>query len=227
MDMDKEDLLKEIALLKNENTRLKSMVGKDPLTGLVIFQSILAEEIFTTFFERCLRLSKEEDGSGCWLVFVDLLNFKLINDTLGHKVGDEVLKTVGDALKNTLRAYDLKASLDIKDAKDTFTRAGGDEFILGLEKVKKDNLNIVFSRIINSYSKLIRKKDIGKGSGLCLDLGFNFGAASVESLGDSENITDWVEKADSYMYKAKQFSHNQDNCISSYVIDDSEPNIIS
>lgn len=223
MNEDSANLKKEVERLKRENDELKKKVGKDSLTGLISFQSDIGKDSFQAFFDKCSRIFEHNDSPICWIVFVDLYKFKEINDSCGHGVGDIVLECAAKALKSALRSYDLKAFFDMQNAEATCTRAGGDEFVLGLENVKEKNLSTVFNRIVSSYSRIIKKTDIPKEKEICLNLGFNFGAVSMEYLGKGKTLDDWTKMADSFMYKAKEFAHKSDECRSTYVINDSEP----
>lgn len=220
-----EELQKKYNRLKEENKRLKQKMGEDPLTGLLNSRSNLAQQIFQSFLERCKRRSEEEEGFSCWLVFVDLLRFKQINDNYGHKVGDEVLKIVAQSLYGALRTYDVKAFLESKN-KGKVTRYGGDEFILGLEDIKYEDLSKVFLRIINTYSKLIKKNEKLKEKDLCEKLGFTFGAVSLEFLDGKKTLENWIKKADENMYKAKEYSHEKENRFSVYVANKNSPQSI-
>lgn len=88
----------------------------DPLTGLAN-RRLLEDHISQAFF------SSARDGSYCGLLFIDLDHFKNLNDTLGHKKGDELLQLVAKRLRWSVREG------------DTVARQGGDEFIILLEKL--------------------------------------------------------------------------------------------
>jgi diguanylate cyclase (GGDEF)-like protein len=83
----------------------------DPLTGLP--NRLLFDDRLQNAIEQATR-----NDQRCLLLFLDLDGFKVINDTLGHSVGDELLSTVGERLRSVLRSS------------DTIARLGGDEFVI-------------------------------------------------------------------------------------------------
>jgi diguanylate cyclase (GGDEF)-like protein len=91
--------------------RLDELAFIDPVTGL--YNRAAANQHLQGMVERARQL-----GEGFGLMLLDLDDFKLINDTLGHAVGDEVLKLLGQRLRHGLRASDM------------VFRFGGDEFIV-------------------------------------------------------------------------------------------------
>ena len=106
----------DITKLKESQDKLDHMAHHDPLTALpnrLLFQDRLQHAL--------LRAAR--DGEQLAIVFIDLDRFKNVNDTLGHHVGDELLKQVAGALSAQLREG------------DTLARLGGDEFIVLLENI--------------------------------------------------------------------------------------------
>ena len=99
------------AARRESEEQVRRLAFYDPLTGLanrrLLFETLRHE----------LEASKRRELFGS-LIYLDLDNFKTLNDSLGHSVGDELLEQVGERLKVTLRAEDLAA------------RLGGDEFVI-------------------------------------------------------------------------------------------------
>ena len=119
------------------------------------------------------------------VLFLDLDKFKLINDTLGHKVGDMLLIEVADRLQSCLRSEDLLA------------RMGGDEFTVILPRCRSRSIaQSVASRMIDSIS---RPFDI---QGHKFVIGASIGLASYPSNG-MDTVT-LLKHADAAMYRAKQ-----------------------
>ncbi|WP_229491509.1 bifunctional diguanylate cyclase/phosphodiesterase [Massilia sp. HP4] len=108
-----------IAQLEQEKTRALALASQDHLTGLAnrrMFQEMASAELKRARRSRNLYA----------LLFFDLDRFKVINDTLGHGVGDQLLKAVAARLRGAVREYDLVA------------RLGGDEFVVLLSEVPSE-----------------------------------------------------------------------------------------
>ena len=124
-----------------------------------------------------------------YMILLDIDTFKIINDTYGHLIGDEVLKRLGKLLKKTLRKYDLAI------------RWGGEEFMVLL----KDVPNIEIAKTI---AELMRKKiselDIEKvGNFTC-----SFGVAH-QFLKNKDDLDILFQKADELLYRAKKSGKNR------------------
>jgi diguanylate cyclase (GGDEF)-like protein len=74
-------------------------------------------------------------GSQCGLLMLDIDHFKAVNDTYGHKAGDELLQTVGVLLRSTLRAHDIVA------------RFGGDEFAVLVTDTNAEQVRAIAARV--------------------------------------------------------------------------------
>ena len=79
--------------------------------------------------------SAESTNSIFAILFIDLDRFKIVNDTLGHHVGDEMIKVIAKRIQNLLRKNDIVA------------RIGGDEFVILLDRITSYNV---------CYTKLLR-----------------------------------------------------------------------
>jgi len=107
----------------------------DSLTGLAN-RSLLHERL-----EHAIKTAERND-SNLAILFLDLDRFKVINDSLGHTVGDQLLKAVSERLKKLARSI------------DTFSRLGGDEFVLLIDNIKSpDDPARIAQRVIDSFSK--------------------------------------------------------------------------
>lgn len=124
------------------------------------------------------------------VMLLDLDNFKLVNDSLGHLEGDAVLREVAGRLKSVLR-----------DA-DTVARFGGDEFMVLLPDVRRESdLATVADNILRVFSRPIRTRE-GRGLNTSASLGI---ALYPQDAADEETL---VRYADMAMYEAKQSGRN-------------------
>jgi diguanylate cyclase (GGDEF)-like protein/PAS domain S-box-containing protein len=123
------------------------------------------------------------------VVFIDLDNFKLINDILGHHQGDKLLKAVAEALKTEIRSYDL------------LSRFGGDEFVLLLFDVT------AAERIHELLRRLITRLDQGFIlDGDCYQVTASFGVSLFPE--DGRTVAELMGNADAAMYQAKEKGKN-------------------
>lgn len=124
------------------------------------------------------------------IMFIDLDGFKMLNDTLGHDQGDELLKQVSKRLLSVVRKN------------DTVSRLGGDEFILYINDYKDEkNLDIIASKIINAFKQpfiLDHEEYYITGS---------IGISQYPK--DGEEVETLIKKADNAMYRAKNLGKNQ------------------
>jgi len=124
------------------------------------------------------------------ILFLDLDHFKNVNDTLGHNVGDELLKTVAKKLKSIVRENDI------------VSRIGGDEFIIIISDVKDiTSLEYVIVNILEAF----RQEWIIKNH--FLRLSTSIGAAIYPD--DSKDVNELMKYADIAMYKAKSEGRDQ------------------
>jgi diguanylate cyclase (GGDEF)-like protein/PAS domain S-box-containing protein len=145
----------------------------DPLTGLA------NRAFFHEQMEHAVSIRKEDDQRTA-LVFIDLDQFKQINDQFGHSVGDEVLAALGARLKNVIRAGDSVA------------RIGGDEFAVLLTSVDEPaEAAVVAERLLEQITAPI---DVaGRHLSLTASVGIALGSCGAELL----------KQADAAMYRAK------------------------
>jgi diguanylate cyclase (GGDEF)-like protein len=131
------------------NERIRSLAFFDPLTGLA------NRSLFRNMVQHMLS-----QGAGraarCAVLIVDIDRFKLINESYGPQVGDEVLKTVGHRLRDCLRAADLKGSTRKLPAEESVARLGGDEFTVLLGDIDDPRqANLVAQRIVRALGETI------------------------------------------------------------------------
>lgn len=107
-------LVQDISLRMQAEERLQYLANHDPLTGLT------NRNMFNERLDQALALA-QRGGTQICVLFIDLDRFKVINDSLGHHVGDTLMQAVAERLRGCLREV------------DTLTRFGGDEFTVILE----------------------------------------------------------------------------------------------
>jgi diguanylate cyclase (GGDEF)-like protein len=122
--------------LKGSVQRAEAESERDPLTGL------LNRRGFDRQAERILQQKRGTDH-GYALLAMDLDNFKRINDTFGHHMGDKVLKTFADSVKSVLRTEDLAG------------RMGGEEFVLLLNTDHSDELAMICQRVRHAVAEVV------------------------------------------------------------------------
>jgi diguanylate cyclase (GGDEF)-like protein len=127
------ELENEIAQRKISDARIQQMAHHDSLTGLSN-RSYFRDQL-TRSFDRV-----EQDGGSFDLLFIDLDQFKLINDSLGHRIGDLLLATIGERLKRAV------------NEDDTVARLGGDEFAIIRFAKRPEDTNLLVDRVMKAVA---------------------------------------------------------------------------
>lgn len=168
--------------------RLESMAATDGLTGVANRRRF--DEALTSEFRRARR-----DGSPLALLLVDLDLFKTVNDTYGHQVGDDVLRTVAGALaKLTRRAGDLVA------------RYGGEEFVFLLPNTSADCALKVAERVQNCV-RVLDPTAMGMQSKTRLTV--SIGVSNSQAMPGDGTEHDLVRLADDALFVAKRDGRNR------------------
>ncbi|RLJ71006.1 diguanylate cyclase [Hydrogenivirga caldilitoris] len=178
-----EEQRNEIERLREELRRVKEEANVDPLTGLRNRRSF--ERALNEFYRDFKKF-----GYPFSLIMLDLDNFKQINDTYGHLVGDRVLREIGNILRNYLRAKDVPA------------RTGGEEFTIILPGITKEEALMVAERLRKVISNHIIEHE-----GKSIRLTSSFGVAEMSE--NIENPEDLLRLADQRLYKAKREGKNK------------------
>ncbi len=126
----------DITELKQAEVRFAWLADHDPLTGMYNRRR-LGEEL-----TNILNISKRHNHNGA-LLFIDLDQFKYINDTSGHQTGDALLVEVASRLRHLLRSTDVMA------------RLGGDEFAIVLPEIDEKGATLVANKINLELDKII------------------------------------------------------------------------
>jgi len=174
-------IFSDITLIKASQERLEYMVAHDELTSLPNRNELKGR--MAQAYARAKRHS-----STFTLMFMDLDNFKNINDNLGHEAGDSLLQQVAERLNDCVRA------------EDTVARIGGDEFNVLLEDVSETQIANSAQRILDHISKpyLLKGQQVFVSSSI--------GIAVYPK--DAEDLETLTKNADSAMYQAKDKGKN-------------------
>ncbi len=166
--------------LRNELKDALDMAYTDLLTGLYNQQGLL---------RKCSEILKDKNVSSS-LVFMDLDNFKMVNDKYGHGMGDKILFEVGKVLKEETRG------------KDVVGRYGGDEFVVLLYDIKNESdTTSVLNRISKRIQEVCQKFD------LSVMISASIGVAFTEQMGYDYRYL--KEIADDRLYIAKKNGKNK------------------
>ncbi|MEN3354461.1 MAG: diguanylate cyclase [Betaproteobacteria bacterium] len=170
--------------LKRANDELQRLALHDPLTQLP--NRVLLEDRIDQAIAHA-----ERGKFKCAVLFVDLDRFKMVNDSLGHFVGDELLRAVASRLQTLVRG------------EDTVSRLGGDEFVILLRDVTgPDNANEVADKILHALRDPFRIHEQE------LYITPSIGISVSPLHGDTAQML--ITRADAAMYNAKQAGRN--NC---------------
>ena len=172
------ELISEVDQRQRAEKELKNLVNKDALTNLHNRRGL------SHYLNAKVMLTEQAFA----LVFLDLDDFKNLNDYHGHKFGDQVLISVGRALENFSRQHEISEM-------QTF-RFGGDEFVICI--TEKDNISIEAER----YVQLLRKYLLTEMENrFQLALTFSAGVALYPEHGNE--VDELIRKADLSMYHTK------------------------
>jgi diguanylate cyclase (GGDEF)-like protein/PAS domain S-box-containing protein len=172
----------DISKAKQAEEKLYYLANHDSLTGLP------NRMLFIQELGKALDRSKRH-GQKLAVMFIDLDRFKIINDTLGHAVGDAFLRNIAKRLGQATRKG------------ETLARLGGDEFVLAVEDpVDQDNIATIAQRLLGS---LTQPMDIG---GHELTPTASIGISVFPD--DGELANDLIRAADTAMYRAKELGRN-------------------
>jgi diguanylate cyclase (GGDEF)-like protein len=140
-------IVRDITERKSAEAKIYNLAYYDELTELP------NRELFSQSLERTITVANR-DNEKFAVLFVDLDRFKRINDTLGHTIGDELLKDVADRLAKCTRSDDSIAHLDpVATGNIKLARLGGDEFVIKLYGVaSEESVAIVATRIISALT---------------------------------------------------------------------------
>lgn len=172
-----------LTTIQNYSIKLEELSVRDPLTGLYNrrkFQEFMQNEI--------IRGERHERGFS--VIMVDLDNFKYVNDTFGHPIGDVVLKEITLLLGTELRRVDVLA------------RLGGDEFAIILPETDVANSLQVANKLHQSLAEKVFELPVGK-----IRITASFSMVSFPK--DGKTVEEIYSVMDVLLYKAKTSGKNQ------------------
>ncbi|WP_164901794.1 sensor domain-containing protein [Neorhizobium lilium] len=167
----------------HNEARIQHMAHHDPLTGLP------NRAFFWAQFSRALHEAQRERRK-VTVAYIDLDNFKTINDTLGHAAGDEILRSLAARMSNCIRASDLLA------------RLGGDEFAVVFSNPGHDEIGVI--RRLQQLRAEIARPVVLEGQSLVATC--SMGVAFFPQDGETPEAL--LARADKAMYEAKGMGRN-------------------
>jgi len=174
-------------MVSRKTAQLEQIAMHDSLTGLDNRYSLLEQLEFYLQLARHQPLPVPERG---YLFFIDLDDFKQVNDTLGHQGGDELLTVVARRLLSVMRCGDIVA------------RLGGDEFCVFVRDIKEpDAYRILAEKLLNTVAQPVKIDDS------LVAVTMSVGVVAVDEAG--ETLEAILQKADMAMYHAKRHGKNK------------------
>ncbi len=168
--------------ISHDYTALEQIAFRDALTSLLNRRAV--DNFIDKIISRC-----ERDGSKFAILYLDMDNFKTINDTFGHDVGDKVLVGVAKRLRNLVRGNDVVG------------RVGGDEFVIILDEINESSLAFITAeRVIQAFKKPLNV------DGHKIFVGFSIGISIYPDNGVYR--LSLLKAADIAMYQAKENGKN-------------------
>lgn len=168
--------------LRHKSRELERIAMMDPLLDIAN-RRLLEKRIVH-------ELEKLRGSAHCSsLMFIDIDNFKEVNDRFGHKVGDTLLVTVSKILHVATRKTDTPA------------RLGGDEFVILLTDTSPEEALVVATRIMDATAVMMVDQDPTFRCTLSIGI--------ANAAEDMETVTDWLKAADDALYRAKRAGKNR------------------
>ncbi len=180
-------------ILTRVDTQMQRVMESHKLAQHLAYHDVLTGLPNRSQAETCFQdavLNSEKSSRGIAMLFMDLDNFKIINDTHGHLVGDDVLQGITKSLSQCLRKT------------DTLIRLGGDEFLLITPEISNQD----------EVLHILDKISLAIGKPVLADLPssqVSFSIGVVLAPQDGSRFSDLLNKADIAMYQSKAAGRNQ------------------
>ncbi len=169
-------------IMRQRLEELQELAMHDPLTGIANRRFV--EISLTARLEELKRY-----GFTFAIMFIDVDNFKQVNDLYGHTVGDRILKMISTTIANSLRSFDV------------IGRWGGEEFVVLLVNIQPE----VLVNLANRLRRLVEKSQLTMESGEKIRVTVSVGT----TLADLEDTTEsLLERADKLMFESKRNGRN-------------------
>ncbi|GIL00997.1 MAG: GGDEF domain-containing protein [Alphaproteobacteria bacterium] len=177
----------DVSQRKIAEQQIHKLAYYDPLTDLP------NRRLFTQRLEEAIAANRRRDEHGA-VLFIDIDNFKTLNDTQGHEMGDLLLAQVALRLRECVRE------------RDTVGRFGGDEFVLLLDGLGADRADAI-ANATGAANKILREFDRGFNlAGMLHSATPSIGIVVFD--GDSHTTAEIIKGADIAMYEAKKSGRN-------------------
>jgi diguanylate cyclase (GGDEF)-like protein/PAS domain S-box-containing protein len=177
-----------VAIVSDISERLTTQKQIDLLANHDVLTGLPNRMLTKDHLQQAILVA-ERENSKVALLFIDLDNFKIINDSLGHVIGDELLKSVATRLRECLR--------DV----DTLSRQGGDEFLIVLNNVGDTaSITVVAEKIL---ARMLEPFEIDQHE---LSSSLSIGIAVYPD--DGKDFVTLLKQADTAMYQAKESGRN-------------------
>lgn len=170
-----------LVFLNIENSKLKTLSTIDKMTGT------FTRKYFDLLFKEFMELVTDNNET-FGLIMIDIDKFKNINDTYGHRKGDEILRIIGNTLRENIRSTDI------------IGRYGGEEFIIVLKDINEEEAKFIAEKLRRKVESL----NISNGE---TNLTVSIGLAMYPT--DGQFKEELIEKADQALYCAKEGGRNK------------------
>jgi len=185
--------IQDITERRKAEESVRQLAYYDSITGLP------NRDLFKEHLSMALHQA-ERSKEKIAVMFLDLDNFKRVNDSLGHEAGDALLKAVSERLHESLRSSDL-AARDVADMNSSLARLGGDEFTVMLSGLHGiEHVEMIAQRILDRIAEPMMLS----GNRVCVSS--SIGIAIYPE--DGEDLDTLLRNADAAMYEVKSQGRN-------------------
>ena len=185
-------IIQDISRSKTAEERIRNLAYYDSLTGLP------NRALFQERLKRSIAIAKQYNNKLA-VLFLDLDQFKSINDSLGHTVGDILLQKVADRLQKEVRPYDAADTQDLRDI--LIARLGGDEFTFLLDRISSPE---IVAQVAQGIIKSLDSPFNLSNNEIFISCSIGISVYPYDG-GDMETL---LKNADTAMFSAKDLGRN-------------------